>query len=166
MVDGFMVNQMSQTFTLLLGFSHNVATKIRGKLVQSCFLFLPMAVLMSARLANGSQWMTDVELFVTVSLHARLSRKSLHKWNYIRWMQALRERATVWSQPVTGQVMTKVTLPGFLIQSGLSLEEQPRDLMSSELVGFVHSKKFICLKNLSPLSCRWTTCNLWNKILY
>lgn len=79
MVDGFTVNQMSQTFTLLLGFSHYVTTKIRGKLVQSCFLFLPMAVLMSARLANGSQWITDVELFVTVSLHACLSRKSLHK---------------------------------------------------------------------------------------
>lgn len=79
MVDGFMVKQMSQTFTLPLGFSHNVATKIRGKLVQSCFLFLTMAVLMSARLANGSQWMTDAELFVTVSLHALLSRKSSHK---------------------------------------------------------------------------------------
>lgn len=79
MVDGFMVKQMSQTFTLPLGFSHNVATKIRGKLVQSCFLLLTMAVLMSARLANGSQWMTDAELFVTVSLQALLSKKSLHK---------------------------------------------------------------------------------------
>lgn len=76
MVDDFMVNKMSQTFTLPLGFSHNVATKIRGKLVQSCFLFLPMTLSMSARLANGSTWMTDAKLFVTISLHARLSRKS------------------------------------------------------------------------------------------
>lgn len=76
MVDDFMVNKMSQTFTLPLGFSHNVATKIRGKLVQSCFLFLPMALSMNARLANGSTWMTDAKLFVTISLHARLSRKS------------------------------------------------------------------------------------------
>lgn len=76
MVDGFTVNKMSQTFTLPLGFSHIVATKMRGKWVQSCFLFLPMALSMSARLANGSKWMTDVELLVTISLHARLSRKS------------------------------------------------------------------------------------------
>lgn len=76
MVDGFMVNKMAQTFTLPLGFSHNVATTIRGKLVHSCFLLLPMALSMSARLANGSKWMTDAEMFVTISLHARLSRKS------------------------------------------------------------------------------------------
>lgn len=48
--------------------------------------------------------------------------------------------------------MIKVTLPGFLIQSGLSLEEQPWDSMSSSWEEFSHSKQVYLSEKICPHS--------------